>query len=63
MARKYTITKEQLRKMRKAALREKYKSEGLLDLWMRQSQTIGKNKRASDSKTACRKKVDPDDQD
>jgi hypothetical protein len=61
MARKYIITKEQLRKFRKAALREQYKANGLISLWNRQGQTIGKNKKAIDSKNACRKKVESDD--
>ena len=47
--------------MRKHAMREKYKAAGLLGLWMRQGQNIGKNKRAIEKKNVCRKKVDFDE--
>jgi hypothetical protein len=58
--RKYTITKDQLRKIRKAVLREQFKKEGIFHLWRRQSQIIG-NKKAIENKKACRKKVDLDE--
>ncbi len=61
MAQKQTITKEQLRKIRRAALREQYKKEGIFHLWRRKSQIIGKNKKAIDDREACRKKVDSDE--
>lgn len=61
MARKYTITQKQLRKMRKHAQREQYKAAGMLGMWMRRGQMIGRNQRAFNSKTACRKKVNSDD--
>jgi len=61
MSQKQTITKEQLRKIRRAALREQLKKEGLLHLWRRRSQIIGKNKKAIESRRSCRKKVDSDE--
>lgn len=61
MAHNNKITKEQLYKMRKHAMREKYKAAGLLRLWMRQGQSIGKNKKAIESKNTCRKKVNFDE--
>ncbi len=47
--------------MRRAALREQFKADRVFHMWNRKSQIIGKNKKAIDSKTACRKKVDSDD--
>jgi len=54
------ITKEQLRKIRRAALREYYKKEGIFHLWRRQSQILGKNKKAINNRNLCRKKINDD---